>query len=362
MLLALLVEVPRLLHGLGGGEPPEAGVRGGERLQSLLGLGLLLEGLGIPLVERLLAVGLVLLQLTLQLLLAHLQSSQFLPSLGLGLPSLGGVLQGAAHLPQLSLQLGDEPGGAVGLAAVAPVFQGAHGGGVGDLLLSGGGQSGNAPLQIRGGGDGGVPLAHQGAADKHLPAHPREGLSHVGGGEEGHRVPGGGVHRLKAPKGAGAVGKAAQGDALPLPLQPEFPRHDGPRPGLIPRLLGQVPRLVPLPGVDAVEHGGEEGRPGGFSTFVGGGEDVEPGGEGEGGPLQLAEGGGHGDDVHARMSSSPSRAASPKRVAKMSRACSSGGATRIFSDMVRRKRPVSESSPARCHSCLGRVVASVTST
>ena len=50
VLLALLVEVSRLLHGLGGGEPPEAGVRGGQGLQSLLGLGLLLEGLGIPLV------------------------------------------------------------------------------------------------------------------------------------------------------------------------------------------------------------------------------------------------------------------------------------------------------------------------
>ena len=110
MSLALLAEIPRLLHGLGGGEPRKAGVGGGQGVQLRLGLGLLLEGLGVPLVERLLAVGLVLGQLPLQLLPAHLQPGQLLPGLGLGVAGLGGVLQSAAHLLQLSLQQsGDAP-------------------------------------------------------------------------------------------------------------------------------------------------------------------------------------------------------------------------------------------------------------
>ena len=36
-----------------------------------------------------------------------------------------------------------------------------------------------------------------------------------------------------------------------------------------------------MPGVDAVEHGGEEGAPGGFAPLVGGREDIQPAPKGQ---------------------------------------------------------------------------------
>ena len=235
-------------------------------------------------------------------------------------PRAGGVHvpEGLVQTEQLLLQFGDEAVGPVGPTAVAPVLQCAFGGGIGYVLLPGGGQCGDAGLQLAVLGDGGAVLSHEGGAEIDLFGDTGELFAHIGGGQAGDGVSRGGVNRLKAAKGVAFGSEAADGNVLALPLYPEFPRQGSARPGLVAVFVRQEASFVPLLGVDAVEHGFQEARPGGFSRLVGGGDDGEPIAGGEDGLLQSAEGGGHFNDFHGQMSSPPSKAANPNRVASSS--------------------------------------------
>ena len=226
------------------------------------------------------------------------------------------LLPAGLHLGKLSLQLWNAAHALVHLPPVEPLLQTPLRLGVGHVLLPGGHQSGDAPLQLRGRLDGQrAALPQKGGALKHLPAHPQQQLPAVGPGQAGDGLLGAGIHRLKGPEGGVPLGGAADGDVPPLPLQGDLPLHGGAGPGLVPVLVRQVPLLVPVPGVDAIEHGLQKGGPGGLAPLVGGLDQVEAGGELQSLSRQLAKDRRHGFDLHGAISSPFSRAARPKRTA-----------------------------------------------
>ena len=260
--------------------------------------------------------------------------------------------QRVPHLGQLPLQPGDLPHAAVDPAAVEPVLQSALDLGEGDLLLPGGGQGGDTPLQLGGGGDRELVSAQEGGAGKHLGPRSGEQLPAGLAGEAGDGLLGAGVHRREGAKGGVPPGPPADGDRPALPLQLQLPLHGGARPGLIAVFVGQMALLVPVPGVDAVEHGPPEGAPGGFAPLVGGVDHGEAGPRLQPGVVQFAEGGGHGLDLHSRFPSSrSSRAARPYRAASWS--FGSSGSCSHRAHISRRNRPVRESSSRRVHRSRG---------
>ena len=266
------------------------------------------------------------------------------------------LLQGLPDLDQLPLQPGDLPHALVHLAFVLPILQPPHGLGEGDLLLSGGHQGGDPPLQLRGGGDRHVPCPQKSGAGEDLLSHTGEQLAAVGPGEAGDGLLRAGVDGGEVPEGRGPLGAPADQDLPALQLQTDLPLHGGPGPGLIAVLVGQVAFPVPLAGIDPIEHGPPEGGPGGFSPLVGGMDQGEAGTGLQPGPLQNTEGGRHGSDLHGHTSSPSSRAARPYRRASWQMG-SSGWACSI-SHMAPRNSPVKLSSPRRAHRSRGRRVRS----
>ena len=71
-----------------------------------------------------------------------------------------------------------------------------------------------------------------------------------------------------------------------------------------------------LPGLNSVEHSPKESAPGAFAPFVGGVDHIQTWLKGEGLPLQLAEGSGHGKNFHGRTTSCPSKIWREIRAAK----------------------------------------------
>ena len=181
------------------------------------------------------------------------------------------LLQGLVHLPQLSLQPGDQPHASVDLSAVEPLPQPPLGLGVGHVLLPGGHQRGNTPLQLRGRCNRQISTrSNEGRPLKDLPSHTGEQLAAVGGSQAGDRLLRPGVDGGKGPEGSAALGTPAEGDVPALPLQVHSPLHGGAGPGLIPVLVRQIPLFIPVPGIDAIEHSLPKGGPGGFAPLVGG--------------------------------------------------------------------------------------------
>ena len=276
------------------------------------------------------------------------------------LPAQGGQrFRLLLHLGQLLLQLGDLAHALVHPAAVEPLPQAGLGLGKGHVLLAGGDQGGDAPLQLWGGGDGQVsPAAQEGGALKYLPAHAGEQLPAGVGGETGYRLLRPGVHGGEGGEGCAVFGAPADGDIPAPPLHLQLPGHGGPGPGLIAVFLRQMALPVPLPGVEAVEHGLPEGAPGGFSPLIGGADQVQTVPQLQPGPVQLAEDGGHGSDFHGQMSSPFSSAARPKRAAR--RQTGSSGRLAQSCSISRRNSPVRLSSSRRCHRSWGSRVSSRT--
>ena len=133
---------------------------------------------------------------------------------------------------------------------------------------------------------------------------------------------------LKSPElahGNPPFGLPLDGDPAALPEDLHGPLHGLAGPGLVALFVRELALFGPLTGVDAVKHGQKKGAPGAFAPLVGGGNQVEAGGEGEGLVFQLAEGGGHGADVHGRVTSCPSRIWRLSRAARH-RASASGPA------------------------------------
>ena len=230
-----------------------------------------------------------------------------------------GLLQPGEHRPglgQLPLQSGDQAHALVHLPPVQPLPQLPLRLGKGHVLLPGGNQGGDAPLQLRHGGDGqGAPLAHESGAFKDLLPHPQQELAAGVAGQAGHRLLGTGVDGGECPKGAVPLTPPAQGDVPPVPGEDQLPLHGGPGPGLVAVLVRQIALPVPVPGIDAVEHGLQKARPGGFSPLVGGLDHIQSGAQLQPRPLQPPEGGCHAFDLHSATSSPCSKAASPNRTA-----------------------------------------------
>ena len=148
------------------------------------------------------------------------------------------------------------------------------------------------------GGEGHLALLDEGGALEDLTGDPQQGLAAGLGGETLHILAGGGPDGREGPPGRGAFGSPAEGEAPALPFQGERAFHGGTGPGLVAVFLGQIARLVPVPGGEAVEHGPEEGGPGGLARFVIGHDEGEALTGAEDGVVQTAEGGGHFNDLH----------------------------------------------------------------
>ena len=177
--------------------------------------------------------------------------------------------------------------------AVPLAAEGVAGLGVGDALLPGGDEGEDALLQLGAGADAEVALADQGAALEDLPGDAKEGLAAVPGAElrDGLRRPGteGGEG---AHGGVLAAGLPLEGDLAEAAGAVHPAGHGGAVPGGVAVLLRQDAGPIPLPAVDAVEHGGQQGAPGGLAALVGGPQDVETVSQLQGLSLQAAEDGG----------------------------------------------------------------------
>ena len=314
------------LQCIPGGDGTKPGLLGEQRVQLCLCLSLVVAGLGILEIQLPLGNGLMKGQLP--------GAEGMLPS-GLGplslqlvelVVELGELACTAGQFRLLLLQLRDAAHALVDLAAVEPLLELSLHLGVGYILLPGGNQGGDAGLQLRGGADGqGAALSDEGGALIDLPAYAQQHLAAGVGGQAGDGLLGAGIHGGEAAKGHIAPRPSPNGNVLALPLQGDLPLHGGAGPGLVAVLVGQVALSVPVPGVDAVEHGLQKGAPGGLSSFVGGGDDVESRLQSQALSLELAESGSHGFDLHGATSSPRSRAARPKRTASC-KVSSSGSA------------------------------------
>ena len=271
------------------------------------------------------------------------------PGLNLGqtLAQIGGALLGIQQRLLLLLQLGQQAGLVIPAAAL-PGPQPLVGLGPGHVLLPGGHQGGNALLQFLALGDGQVGLPQEDRPVKDLPADPGEGLPHVLGGEARRGQAGGPVDGGEVPHGdAPGGGPADLQRSVPL-LADHEALHGDAAPGAVTVLIGRGSLSVPLAGVQAVEHGPQEGAPGGLARPVGGADEGKAPVEGQGLVFQTAKGGRELQEFH-RGSSLPSRAARPKRTARSRPGFSSSEASSRRFRMVRRKSPVRVSSPARSH-------------
>ncbi len=155
----------------------------------------------------------------------------------------------------------------------------------------------------------GLVLGHRqiGMADEARPAehrllHAQEHLAAVGRGQLRHWQAGGRFKGGKLPQGHPAAGGAEDGDVPALPVQIDPPLHGAARPGSVTLLVRQGVFGGFGPGVQAVEHGHQEGAPGALAPLVGSGEDVQPRLQGQRLMLQLAEGGRHLVNSHSRTS------------------------------------------------------------
>ena len=264
-----------LLEPLRVGNGAVLGLLGGEGVQLILSFPEFLPRLGAAAVQVSPGKALVDGPLPLQLAEGLLQSGAA-GFQGGNLP--GGLLhlgESLLHLLQLLGEPGNETHALVHPTAVEPLFEPPLRLGVGHVLLPRGHQGGDALFQLRGGGDGEIaPGTDEGRALKDLPAHSGQQIPTGLGGEAGHRFLRAGIDGGEGAEGGVSPGTPAEGDGPPLPLQLHLPLHGGARPGLVVVLVRQMALLVPVPGVDAVEHGPPEGAPGGFAPLVGGLDEV----------------------------------------------------------------------------------------
>ena len=162
-------------------------------------------------------------------------------------------------------------------AAVKLALQGDGGFRIGDALLAGRDQSGNAPFQFRVGGYGQPGLANEGAAHKNLPGDAQQRFAAIGAGEVGHRLTGTGIEGAESAHGCGGPCGGPHESQVPAAVvnAVQAALHGAAVPGSVAVFLGDAPGLVPLPAADAVEHGGEKSTPGGLAAFVGGLQNIQ---------------------------------------------------------------------------------------
>ena len=233
------------------------------------------------------------------------------------------------QLTAAGLQLPARLGQQAGLVVPAFVFQlpqaGSQGGAGGTVV-----SCGDQPVQPVAQGlvpaYGQVPALQEAGALVYAALHAQQNLPapvrrQLRDGETGFRLEGAKVAHGNAP-----LGLPLDGNAAILPQHLHRALHGLSGPGLVPLLVRQLALAGPLPGVDSVEHGQKEGAPGAFSPLVGGGDEIQPGGKGQGLSVQLPEGGGHGAEDHGSVTSCPSRIWRLMRAARQRASCSAPSA------------------------------------
>lgn len=139
----------------------------------------------------------------------RLQGADLRPGIG-GLPvgSLQ-VFQSGGRFGFFLFQTGDQAVFLIGLAAVFPVPQAPLRLREGDVLLAGGNNGVNAPLQLRRAGHGHGALTHKGGALKHIPAHAGQDFTRTVRRQAGYRLLGACIDRLKLAQWGIALAGAA---------------------------------------------------------------------------------------------------------------------------------------------------------
>ena len=137
--------------------------------------------------------------------------------------------------------------------------------------------------------------------------HPQQHGAAVGSGQLRHRQAGVGFKSLKISKNGAAFGLSLNGNVPALPAQVYGAGHGHTGPGGIVLLIRQSRSGGSGTGLQAIEHGNQEGTPGGFSPLIGGVDHIESRLQGQCLMLQLAEGGSHRIDLHGSTTSCPSR-------------------------------------------------------
>ena len=177
------------------------------------------------------------------------------------------------QLLQLSLRLGKQTGLIIS-ALIAQVFQLSRQPVCRAAFVAGSDQGVEPTPQS-------LVLGHRqvGKTDEARPAvhrllHAQKHGSAVGGVQLLHRKAGSGFVSPEFSQGHPPLGAALDGDVPSVPVQVNPAGHGAARPGLIPLLVRQSRLRALDPGIQAVEHGKQEGAPGALAPLVGGGDDI----------------------------------------------------------------------------------------
>ena len=197
----------------------------------------------------------------------------------------------------LPLQRRDQPGFVV-LAAVQLLLQPLVGLGVGRILLPGGDQRRDAPLQLRVLLHRQRVLPDEGAALKYLPWHAQQHLSGVLRRDPGHRRGRPCVGAGKLPHGRRCPLRLPQQRVIALRRRHVHPSLHG---RAAPRREAVLVRQRPaLPGGQTVQHGADKRAPGGLPRLVGRVQHVQPRRQGQLPLLQPPECGAQTQNIHER--------------------------------------------------------------
>ena len=215
---------------------------------------------------------------------------------------LNGGVQLLLDLRKLRFQ-GRELAALIETAAVQLLFQSVIGLCIRGILVAGGNEGRYAALQAGVLRDGQSTLADEGAALKDLPTDAQQSLAAIRPGQSLYRGGGAGVDSLEV-RHRGGLPPGSPGDgevgAVSVTFQPSG--HGAAVPRGVAVFVGDETGLVPFAAVDAVEHGGQKGTPGGFSGFIGGFYDIKTILELQGLIPQPSEDGGHTLNQHSDTS------------------------------------------------------------
>ena len=142
---------------------------------------------------------------------------------------------------------------------------------------------------------------------KHAAFHTQKRGATVCGIQLGDIDAGGGLIGAEFTEDQAALGVPFDGDIPAVPVQVDAACHGSAGPWSVTLFVGKLCLGGSGLGVHAVKHVDKEGTPCALAPFVGGLNDVQSRLERQCFVFQLAEGGGHGIDLHGKTTSCPSR-------------------------------------------------------